>query len=95
MADNWDPHKRDQGLGYIYRPLTASVYLRLFMKIRIQLAPCAYALQGAAAKLHPLQGADHIIKMHWIIVLLNKIMIYNYFSHLIGGAIWLPHPVYI
>ena len=41
----------------------------------------------------PLQGADHIIKMHWIIVLLNKIMIYNYFSHFIGGAIWLPHPV--
>ena len=21
-------------------------------------------------------------------------MIYNYFSHFIGGAIWLPHPVF-
>ena len=24
---------------------------------------------------------------------MNKIMINNYFSHFIGGAIWLPHPV--
>ena len=31
--------------------------------------------------------------MHWIIVLLNKITIFTYLSHFLGGTIWFPHPV--
>ena len=43
------------------------------------------SLQGATAKLHPLQGAVHIIKMHWLIILLNKSWFTTILhSHLIG-----------
>ena len=80
----WRNGQSDQS-NPMYNPHT---YVGWFSNLSI------FYYTGCGSQIAPPTGfGSYHKKIHRIIVLLNKIMIYNYFSHFIGGAIWLPHPV--